>query len=224
VLREYRPIRSNDQFQLVNARILEAYYVEHVLSPALWPGWVVVMDDLTVLKGERAREPVEERGRELSYLPPYILRPTSVPQEETFSKIKAPLRKKPGLGCEKRWWRRWPGRLMRSGRGTSGDSLSTVVTTQRADGVLLDDLRLEDLDPLSGRRGGHGLVYREGVAVAVDEDDRTAEGDRLALEGGEEVVCNSARTDAEPEGDQQRQDQGYGWMPSMHGFFLERWS
>jgi uncharacterized protein YgiB involved in biofilm formation len=58
----------------------------------------------------------------------------------------------------------------------------------------------------------------------VDEDDPTAEGDRLALEGGEEVVCNSARTDAEPEGGQQRQDQGYGWMPSMHGFFLERWS
>jgi len=49
-------------------------YLEHFLAPALRPGQVVVMDmmdNLSVHKGGRVRELVEERGCELLYLPPY---------------------------------------------------------------------------------------------------------------------------------------------------------
>jgi transposase len=70
--------------------VFEAY-VERVLSPELRPGQVLVMDNLTVHKGERVRALIEERGCELLYLPPYS--PDFNPIEEAFSKIKAVLRK-----------------------------------------------------------------------------------------------------------------------------------
>jgi transposase len=70
--------------------VFEAY-VEWGLSPALCPGQVVVMDNLTAHKGERVRELIEERGCELLYLPPYS--PDLNPIEEAFSKIKAFIRK-----------------------------------------------------------------------------------------------------------------------------------
>jgi hypothetical protein len=41
-------------------------YVEQVIAPTLRTGQVVVMDNLTAHKGERVREPIEERGCELS--------------------------------------------------------------------------------------------------------------------------------------------------------------
>jgi transposase len=66
-------------------------YVERVLSPMLRPGQVVVMDNLTAHKGGRVRELIEERGRELIYLPPYS--PDFNPIEEAFAKIKSLLRK-----------------------------------------------------------------------------------------------------------------------------------
>jgi hypothetical protein len=50
--------------------VFEAY-VEEALAPSLHPGQVVVMDNLTAHKGERVRELIEERGRELVFLPPY---------------------------------------------------------------------------------------------------------------------------------------------------------
>ena len=73
--------------------VLETY-VEQVLAPALWPGQVVVMDNLGAHRGVRVREFVQERGCSLLYLPPYS--PDFSPIEEafsTFSKIKALLRK-----------------------------------------------------------------------------------------------------------------------------------
>jgi transposase len=70
--------------------IFEAY-VERVLAPALSPGRVVVMDNLTAHKGSRVRELVEGRGCELLYLPPYS--PDFSPIEEAFSKLKAMLKK-----------------------------------------------------------------------------------------------------------------------------------
>jgi transposase len=66
-------------------------YVERVLAPALSPGQVVVMDNLTAHKGSRVRELVEGRGCELLYLPPYS--PDFSPIEEAFSKVKGLLRK-----------------------------------------------------------------------------------------------------------------------------------
>lgn len=66
-------------------------YVEQVLSAALEPGQVVVMDNLSAHKGSRVRELIEAKGCELLYLPPYS--PDLNPIEETFSKIKALLRR-----------------------------------------------------------------------------------------------------------------------------------
>jgi transposase len=69
--------------------VFEAY-VERVLAPSLWPGQVVVMDNLSAHKGERVRELVEGRGAELLFLPSYS--PDFSPIEEAFSKLKALLR------------------------------------------------------------------------------------------------------------------------------------
>lgn len=47
-------------------------YLERVLAPALKPGQVVLMDNLSSHKCPRVRELIEEKGCELSmYLPPY---------------------------------------------------------------------------------------------------------------------------------------------------------
>jgi transposase len=70
--------------------VFEAY-VEHVLAPALKPGQIVVMDNLSSHKGSRVRELIEGRGCKLLYLPPYS--PDLNPIEEAFAKIKALLRK-----------------------------------------------------------------------------------------------------------------------------------
>jgi len=72
------------------ARVFETY-VERVLAPTLRKGQVVVMDNLSVHKGERVRELIEDRGCELLYLPSYS--PDLNPIEEAFSKIKGLLRK-----------------------------------------------------------------------------------------------------------------------------------
>jgi transposase len=66
-------------------------YVEQALVPGLWPGQIVVMDNLSAHKGGRVRELVEKRGCELLYLPPYS--PDLNPIEEAFSKVKGLLRK-----------------------------------------------------------------------------------------------------------------------------------
>jgi hypothetical protein len=44
-------------------------YLERVLAPALEPGQIVVMDNLSSHKGPRVRELIEGRGCELMYLP-----------------------------------------------------------------------------------------------------------------------------------------------------------
>jgi hypothetical protein len=46
-------------------------YVEHVLCPALKPGDVVVMDNLSSHKVNGVREWIEKTGAEVLYLPPY---------------------------------------------------------------------------------------------------------------------------------------------------------
>jgi transposase len=66
-------------------------YLERVLAPALRPGQVIVMDNLSAHKGERVGELIEERGCELMYLPPYS--PDLNPIEEAFAKLKALLRR-----------------------------------------------------------------------------------------------------------------------------------
>ena len=70
--------------------VFEAY-VERVLAPSLRSGQIVMMDNLTVHKGDRVSELIEERGRELLYLPPYS--PDFNPIEKAFAEIKGLLRK-----------------------------------------------------------------------------------------------------------------------------------
>jgi hypothetical protein len=79
--------------------------VHEALAPALRPGQVVVLANLMVHKGDRVREPVEERGCELLFLPPYS--PDLNPIEEAFAKVKgavAPVRRAHAEGHDRRRW------------------------------------------------------------------------------------------------------------------------
>lgn len=67
------------------------HYVEHILCPALTPGHIVVMDNLSCHKGVKVRLAIEARGCRLLFLPSYS--PDFSPIEETFSKLKAFLRR-----------------------------------------------------------------------------------------------------------------------------------
>lgn len=66
-------------------------YVEQVLAPSLRPGQVVVLDNLSVHKGERVRQMIEARGCQVLFLPAYS--PDLTPIEEAFSKLKTWLRR-----------------------------------------------------------------------------------------------------------------------------------
>jgi transposase len=72
------------------ATVLETY-VQRVLTPSLRRGQIIVLDNLSAHKSERAKELIEERGCQLLYLPAYS--PDFNPIEEAFSKIKSALRK-----------------------------------------------------------------------------------------------------------------------------------
>ncbi len=65
-------------------------YVEQVLCPALKPGQVVVMDNLSAHKVSGVRDRIEQAGATLLYLPPYS--PDFNPIEQAWSKIKQLLR------------------------------------------------------------------------------------------------------------------------------------
>jgi transposase len=66
-------------------------YVDHVLLPALSPGKVVIMDNLSAHKSPRRRTLVEARGCELWFLPAYS--PDVSPIEEAVSKRTTVLRR-----------------------------------------------------------------------------------------------------------------------------------
>lgn len=74
----------------VNGLIFQAY-VEQVLAPALRPGDIVIMDNLSSHKRQGVRTAIEARGAELRFLPPYS--PDLNPIEQVFAKLKALLRK-----------------------------------------------------------------------------------------------------------------------------------
>jgi transposase len=65
-------------------------YVEHVMYPALGPGDVVVMDNLSSHKVNGVHEWIEKAGAEVLYLPPYS--PDLNPIEKARSKLKQLLR------------------------------------------------------------------------------------------------------------------------------------
>jgi transposase len=66
-------------------------YAEQVLAPSLRPGQVVVLDNLSVHKGERVCQVIEAQGCQVLFLPAYS--PDFAPIEEAFSKLKAWLRR-----------------------------------------------------------------------------------------------------------------------------------
>ena len=65
-------------------------YVKHVLLPALLPGDIVVMDNLSSHKGTEIETMIREVGAELWFLPPYS--PDLNPIEKMWSKVKEILR------------------------------------------------------------------------------------------------------------------------------------
>jgi transposase len=71
--------------------VFEAY-LERVLAPALSPGQVMVMDNLSAHKGGKIKEILQGRGCELIYLPPYSS-PELNPIEQAFAKLKGLLRR-----------------------------------------------------------------------------------------------------------------------------------
>ena len=66
-------------------------FVERILVPALRPGQIVVLDNLSVHKSARARAAVEGAGCRLVFLPTYS--PDLNPIEHAFAKAKARLRR-----------------------------------------------------------------------------------------------------------------------------------
>ena len=73
----------------VNACAFESF-TERILVPALSPGDVVVMDNLSSHKGAAVRQRIESARATLLYLPPYS--PDLNPIENAFSKLKRLLR------------------------------------------------------------------------------------------------------------------------------------
>lgn len=65
-------------------------YIVHRLAPTLFPDQIVVVDNLSAHKSDRARQAIEARGAHFWYLPPYS--PDLNPIEEAFSKVKTFLR------------------------------------------------------------------------------------------------------------------------------------
>ena len=74
----------------INREVFVAY-IEQILAFTLKPGDIVIMDNLPAHKGAQVRDAIEAVGAELRYLPPYS--PDFNPIENSFSKIKANLRK-----------------------------------------------------------------------------------------------------------------------------------
>lgn len=69
--------------------IFEAY-IEQILLPTLNVGDIVVLDNLSAHKSQRARYLIESAGAELWYLPAYS--PDLNPIEKMWSKVKSTLR------------------------------------------------------------------------------------------------------------------------------------
>ena len=66
-------------------------YVAQFLAPALAPGDVLVLDNLSAHKVDGVRQAVTAAGASILYLPPYS--PDFNPIEQLFAKLKAILRK-----------------------------------------------------------------------------------------------------------------------------------
>jgi transposase len=73
----------------MNRQIFETY-VETQLAPILQKGDIVIMDNLSAHKSQRAEKAIRDRGAWILFLPPYS--PDLNPIEMAFAKLKACLR------------------------------------------------------------------------------------------------------------------------------------
>ena len=80
-----------------------AAYVEQFLVPALKPGDVVIMDNLSSHKGPAIRKAIRGAGAKLFFLPPYS--PDLNPIEQVFAKLKHLMRKAAERTVEATWQR-----------------------------------------------------------------------------------------------------------------------
>ena len=74
----------------MNRQIFETW-VESQLAPTLQPGDVVILDNLSSHKSEKAKAILGKRGAWFLFLPPYS--PDLNPIEMAFAKLKAHLRR-----------------------------------------------------------------------------------------------------------------------------------
>lgn len=84
----------------INGPVFLAWVRQH-LAPALKPGDIVVMDNLSSHKVNGVRQAIEAAGAELRYLPPYS--PDFNPIELAFSKFKKLLRDGAHRTVDKLW-------------------------------------------------------------------------------------------------------------------------
>jgi transposase len=84
----------------INGELFRAWVEQH-LAPALRPGDIVVMDNLSSHKVAGVREAIEAAGAELRYLPPYS--PDLNPIELAFAKFKKMLRDGAERTVDKLW-------------------------------------------------------------------------------------------------------------------------
>jgi transposase len=74
-------------------------YIEEVLAPKLWPGAVVVMDNLKAHQATKVKKALAESGAKIIFLSPYS--PEFNPIENCWSKIKEYLRSQEARNPEK---------------------------------------------------------------------------------------------------------------------------
>jgi transposase len=82
-------------------RVIFETYVETQLAPALKPGEVVILDNLSSHKSERAEKAIRAQGAWLLFLPPYS--PDLNPIEMAFAKLKAHLRARAVRTIDELW-------------------------------------------------------------------------------------------------------------------------
>ena len=75
--------------------------METQLAPTLRPGDVVILDNLSSHKSEKAKAIVRQRGAWFLFLPPYS--PDLNPIEMAFAKLKAHLRRTGARAVEELW-------------------------------------------------------------------------------------------------------------------------
>lgn len=82
-------------------RVIFETFVETQLAPLLKPGDVVMLDNLSSHKSERAEKLIRDRGAWLLFLPPYS--PDLNPIEMAFAKLKAHLRAAAARTIDELW-------------------------------------------------------------------------------------------------------------------------